>query len=320
MNDVEPVPTAGEEKEAKALDFPGVRFADENITTRPEKESQVVIESLKENTVKDERSKEEEEEPEAVAEVDWLGVPLATSTLPDFVSMYRKDYPGYSRSDLHVEDPRKIVRKPKRGGRQLYEQFEGVGWVQRDTVPMQAGGYVKQGGEVGKALLHPQGDLWTTPPPVVDRIRKNDPMEYLNLCDPHNKIQVEKAIYQWVIRDMAAMDERTTVGPAVRTSGFTANSSPHLPPVEDRNFRSIYYESYNEDAQKDDVEGLHPSLIGTGVPPALRYPGYSGTAVMDDTPFAYLRLNPHVLRTQPDVLRQQCSHHLVQRHKEFSNS
>ncbi|XP_068217778.1 uncharacterized protein [Palaemon carinicauda] len=319
MNGEGPVPTAGEEKEAKALDFPGVRFADQNITTKPKQETQVVVESLRENAVKDERLKEGE--PEAVAEVDWLGVPLATSTLPDFVSMYRKDYPGYSRGALYVEDPRKIIKKTKKGEWQLHEQFEGVGWVQRDTVPAgQEGGYVKKDGEVGKALLHPQGDLWTTPPPVVDRIRKNDPMEYLNLCDPVNKMPVERGIYQWVIRDMAAMDERTTVGPAVRTSGFTANSSPHLPPMENRNFKSIYQESYNEDAQKDDVEGLHPSLVGAGVPPALKYPGYSGTAVMDDTPFAYLRLNPHVLRTKPDVLRLPRSHHLVQRHKEFSNS
>lgn len=70
-----------------------------------------------------------------------------------------------------------------------YGQFEGVRWAARDSVPVgQEGGYVKMGGQVGRALLHPQGDRWTTPPPVVERLRRTDPMEYLNLCDPLNKI------------------------------------------------------------------------------------------------------------------------------------
>ncbi|KAK7080557.1 hypothetical protein SK128_010950 [Halocaridina rubra] len=313
------LPTAGIEKEAQVLDFPGVRFADQNITTKPQQETQVVVESLKENSTKDVRPPDRE--PEVVAEVDWLGVPLSERTLPDFVSMYRQDYPHHSGGSMYVEDPKKIRRKSKTGDWQLHEQFTGVGWVKRETVPKgQDGGYVKMGGEVGKALLHPQGNLWNTPPPAVTRIKNNDPMEYLNLLDPLNKIPVERGIYQWILGDMAAMDEQATVGPSCRTSGYTANSSPHLPPHEDRNFKSVYYASYNEGEQRDDVEGLHHSLVGTGVPPALQYPGYSGTTVMDDTPFAYLRLNPHVLRTKPDVLRRPKSHHLVQRHKEFTNS
>lgn len=69
-------------------------------------------------------------------------------------------------------------------------QFEGVGWVPRDATPGgQVGGYVKMGGQVGGALLgHPQGDLWSTPAPVVERLRRTNPLEYFNLCDPLNKI------------------------------------------------------------------------------------------------------------------------------------
>ncbi|XP_042886125.1 uncharacterized protein LOC122262228 [Penaeus japonicus] len=232
---------AGQEKHGQALDFPGVRFADENATTKPQQETQVVIESLRDNRVQDERTLDLP--PDEVVEVDWLGVPLARSTLPDFVSMYRQHYPGHDPRTAFVQDPRKIVRTSKPRGRPLYEQFEGVGWVPRDTVPEgQVGGYVKMGGEVGRALLHPQGDQWNTPTPIVTRVRKNDPMEYFNLIDPQNKISVERGMYQWLVRDQAAMDESATVGPSARTSGFTANSSPHLPPAEERDFRSVYFQ------------------------------------------------------------------------------
>lgn len=59
----------------------------------------------------------------------------------------------------------------------------------RDTAPPgQVGGYVKMGGEVGRALLHPQATRWTTPPSRLAVIRRTDPVEYFNLCDPSNKI------------------------------------------------------------------------------------------------------------------------------------
>ncbi|XP_042228855.1 uncharacterized protein LOC121870948 [Homarus americanus] len=316
---LEATPPAGQEKSAAALHFPGVRFADENITTKPQQETQVVVESLRNNTMEDVRPPEKEEV--EVVEVDWLGVPLASSTLPDYTSMYRHHYPDYTRGDIlaHQREYQPVTSVNRRTeGRELHEQFEGVGWVSRDTVPTgQVGGYVKKGGQVGRALLHPQGDRWTTPPPVVDRLRRTDPMEYLNLCEPLNKLPVERLVYQWVVQDQAALDERATVGRSCRTSGFTANSSPHLPPPEDRNFFSVYAHSYNVQVPCDDVEGLHPSLQ----PPAaaLEYPGYGGTHTMDDTPSAFLRLTPHQLRTKPDLLQRSRSHRLRQEHKEFTN-
>lgn len=85
------LPSAGEEKPSAALEFPGVRFADHNITTKPQQETQVVVESLRENEVRDARPQEQVEE---MVEVDWFGTPLAVSTLPDFTSMYRQHYPN----------------------------------------------------------------------------------------------------------------------------------------------------------------------------------------------------------------------------------
>nr|XP_045625180.1 uncharacterized protein LOC123774710 [Procambarus clarkii] len=311
------MPPAGKEKPAAALDFPGVRFVDENITTKPHQETQVVVESLRKNTVHEVRP--QQEAVEEVAEVDWLGVPLAASTLPDYTSMYRHNYPDYSGGAYSTPGQEPGLTTGRARGRELYEQFEGVGWVARDTVPAgQVGGYVKKGGQVGRALLHPQSDRWSTPAPVVERLRRTDPMEYLNLCDPLNKIPSERLMYQWVMRDQAAVDERVTVGRSCRTSGFTANSSPHLPPAEDRSFYSVYANSYNVAAPRDDVEGLYPSL--QPAVSSFQYPGYGGTSTMDDIPSTFLRLTPHQLRTQPDFLDERSgSHHLRQTHRLFTN-
>ncbi|MPD04571.1 hypothetical protein E2C01_100265 [Portunus trituberculatus] len=46
---------------------------------------------MKKNEVMDTRPKEEVEE---MVEVDWFGIPLADSTLPDYTSMYRHHYPN----------------------------------------------------------------------------------------------------------------------------------------------------------------------------------------------------------------------------------
>ncbi|XP_071523390.1 uncharacterized protein [Panulirus ornatus] len=309
------MPMAGKEKPGIALDFPGVRFADENMTTKPQQETQVVVESLRENTM--ENVKSAQKEAEEMVEVDWLGVPLAASTLPDYTSMYHHHFSDHTGEACLTHDPQTLQGTEKKADRELHEQFEGIGWVARDTVPVgQEGGYVKMGGQVGQALLHPQGDRWTTPPPVVKRLRRTDPMEYLNLCDPLNKVPVERLVYQWTLGDQAAVDERVTVGRSSRSSGFTSNSSPHLPPPEDRNFYSVYALSYNVKAPRDDVEGLHPSLKPLAA--SLQYPGYGGTVTMDDTPSAFLRMTPHVLRTDPDLLQRPRSHRLHQMHKHFT--
>lgn len=85
------LPSAGRERTSASLDFPGVRFADEDIITKPHQETQVVVESMRRNAVQDTRPKEEVEE---MVEVDWFGIPLANSTLPDYTSMYRHHYPN----------------------------------------------------------------------------------------------------------------------------------------------------------------------------------------------------------------------------------
>nr|XP_053647946.1 uncharacterized protein LOC128699330 [Cherax quadricarinatus] len=124
-------------------------------------------------------------------------------------------------------------------------------------------------------------------------------------------------MYQWALGDQSAMDERVTVGRSCRTSGFTANSSPHLPPPEDRSFYSVYAHSYNLEVPRDDVEGLHGDL--QPLASSLQYPGYGGTSVMNDTPSTFLRWTPHHLRTQPDLLQQRpSSHHLRQAHRDFT--
>ncbi|KAK3866464.1 hypothetical protein Pcinc_028008 [Petrolisthes cinctipes] len=307
------LPVAGKEKHGAALDFPGVRFADDTIATKPQQETQVVIESLRENKVEDVRPCEAQEE---VVEVDWLGVPLATSTLPDYTSMYRHHYPHYPHSLTSSYSQRTLKEEKKE--REIYEQFDNVGWVRRDTLPRGLeGGYVKMGGQVGRALLHPQGNCWNTPSPVVQRLRRTHPTEYFNLCDPNNQMTVERMVYQWTLRDQAAVDERATVGRCARSSGFTRNSSPHLPPHEDRNFVSVYSRSYNVEAPCSDVEGLHPSVAAVD---ALQYPGYGGSSTMDDTPNTFFRMTPHVLKTQPSLLSRPPSHALRQAHKDFTNS
>lgn len=50
-----------------------------------------MVESMRKNEVKDTRPKEEVEE---MVDVDWFGIPLANSTLPDYTSMYRHHYPN----------------------------------------------------------------------------------------------------------------------------------------------------------------------------------------------------------------------------------
>ena len=110
------LPSAGREKTSASLNFPGVRFADENIIIKPHKETQVVVESMKKNEVQDTRPKEEVEE---MVEVDWFGTPLANSTLPDYTTMYRHHYPNphlYHHHHLH-----------QRGGR-----LEGVAGKTRE--------------------------------------------------------------------------------------------------------------------------------------------------------------------------------------------
>lgn len=114
----EDLPVAGKEKYGAALDFPGVRFADDTIATKPQQETQVVIESLRENRVEDVRPSEVEEE---VVEVDWLGVPLATSTLPDYTSMYRHHYPRHPPSSITSTYNQRLLKEEKKG-REIYEQ------------------------------------------------------------------------------------------------------------------------------------------------------------------------------------------------------
>ena len=64
-------------------------------------------------------------------------------------------------------------------------QYKGIGWIPRETVPSgQTGGFTKMGGEVGKTIVHPSTSQWNLPKPTLDRIRKADPMEYLNLLNP----------------------------------------------------------------------------------------------------------------------------------------
>lgn len=116
------LPSAGEEKPSAALEFPGVRFADHNITTKPQQETQVVVESLRENEVKDARPREEVEE---MVEVDWFGTPLADSTLPDFISMYRQHYPNphhFLHRHHHLQEPGWTQEVTAPRAREIHEQ------------------------------------------------------------------------------------------------------------------------------------------------------------------------------------------------------
>lgn len=116
------LPSAGEEKPSKALEFPGVRFADRDITTKPQQETQVVVESLRENEVQDARPREEVEE---MVDVDWFGTPLAMSTLPDYTSMYRHHYPNphhYLHRHPRLEDGGGTQEAMAGKTREIYEQ------------------------------------------------------------------------------------------------------------------------------------------------------------------------------------------------------
>ncbi|XP_076056187.1 uncharacterized protein LOC143034129 [Oratosquilla oratoria] len=103
-------------------------------------------------------------------------------------------------------------------------------------------------------------------------------------------------MYKWMIRDQAAMDERVVVGRSDRQSGFTNNTTPYLPPAENRSFHSLYRSSYCLSPPPVTIEGLHPTLR-----PLLQYPGYGGATTMRDTPSAFLRFGPHALRTSPEL-------------------
>lgn len=85
--------------------------------------------------------------------------------------------------------------------------------------------------------------LFTNSIPWSTHYSTNPPNVYPSLPNP-SWARVERGMYQWLVRDQAAVDERATVGPSARTSGFTANSSPHLPPAEERDFRSVYFQRW----------------------------------------------------------------------------
>lgn len=52
--------------------------------------------------------------------------------------------------------------------------------------PNISGGFTKKDGQLLEVLPHPKTTIWNIPESMGERIKKNDPMEYLNLIDPQN--------------------------------------------------------------------------------------------------------------------------------------
>ncbi|RXG57195.1 hypothetical protein Avbf_11150 [Armadillidium vulgare] len=181
----------------------------------------------------------------------------------------------------------------------MTNQFPGIGWKSPSLYPERAiRGSVKKASQVSEILPHPKTSVWHVTKSQLERLRKKDPMEYLNLLDPSNVIPTEKAIYQWLIRDQGEIGKGITVGESCVSSGFLRNRKPHIPPSEQRDFRSIYRKSFCEIPARNEIEGLE-SID----PQNYAFPGYGGSTTMRDVPSSFMSFGEHLLKSEPDFRR-----------------